>query len=62
MQGPPLTTPEIAEVLRRKVRTYVSLGAEEAVAIDAVAARYGADSKRVAELVGFGDGLAGGEA
>lgn len=62
MQGPPLTKREIAEILRRKVRTYVSLGAEEAVAIDAVAARYGTDSKRVAELVDFGDGLTGGAA
>jgi hypothetical protein len=62
MQSPPLTRLEVAAVLRREVKRYVSLGVKQSVAIERVAQEQGLDPEWVAELVGFADGLAGGEA
>lgn len=62
MHGLPLTRLEVAAVLRREVMRLISLGVERQVAIEKVAQEQGIDPEWVAELVGFADGLAGGEA
>ncbi len=62
MQNPPVTRLEVAAVLRAEVYRLIALGMARATAIKAVAEQHGIDPEWVAELVGFGDGLAGGEA
>jgi hypothetical protein len=62
MQSPPLTRLEVASVLRVEVYRLVARGMARATAIKAVAEQHGLDPEWVAELVGFADGLAGGEA
>lgn len=57
-----LTRLEVAAVLRREVKRYVSLGVEQSAAIERVAQEQGIDPEWVGELVTFADGLAGGEA
>lgn len=59
---PRLTKLEVEAVLRREVKRYISLGVKPSKAIDEVAREHGLDPEWVAELVDFGDGLAGGEA
>jgi hypothetical protein len=62
MQNPPLTRLEVAAVLRAEVYRLVARGMTRATAIKAVAEQHGLDPEWVAELVGFADGLTGGEA
>lgn len=62
MHGPPLTRLEVAAVLRAQIRRLVARGMDRPVAINAVAVEHGLDPEWVAELIGFADGLAGGEA
>lgn len=62
MPSQPITRLEVVAVLRREVKRLVSLGVERRAAIERVAQEQGIDPEWVAELVDFGDGLAGGEA
>jgi hypothetical protein len=62
MQSPPLTRLEVAAVFRAEVYRLVARHMDRSVAIKAVAEQHGIDPEWVAELVDFGDGLAGGEA
>ncbi len=58
----PITRLALEAVLSREVKHYVSLGVKKADAIKQVAIEQGIDPEWVAELVDFGDELAGGEA
>lgn len=62
MHGPPLTRLELAAVLRAQVCRLVARGISRSTAINAVAVEHVIDPEWVAELIGFADGLAGGEA
>ncbi len=62
MHRPPLTRLELAAVLRAQVRRLVARGIGRSTAINTVAVEHGIDPEWVAELVDFGDELAGGEA
>lgn len=62
MQNPPLTRLEVAAVLRAEVYRLIARHMDRATAIKAVAEQHGLDPEWVAELVDFGNGLAGGEA
>jgi hypothetical protein len=62
MPNAPLTRLEVAAVFRAEVYRLIARGMDRATAIKAVAEQHGIDPEWVAELVDFGDELAGGEA